>query len=117
MSKALEIINEFREYWRNKLPISVNGANRRLDLIEKELKDYEELKERIGFDPTVFKQDFETLMKEHKALEIIRNKVVLIDVFLESEDVNDYNEFYANSKDRHLTQEEYDLLKEVLLCQ
>ena len=53
--------------------------------------------------------------REHQALEIIRNKVVLIDVFLESEDVNDYNEFYAKSKDRHLTQEEYDLLKEVLL--
>lgn len=43
------------------------------DTIEKELKAYEKLEESLGFDPTIFKQDFETLMKEHKALKIIKD--------------------------------------------
>lgn len=53
--------------------------------------------------------------KKLKALEIIKRKIVLIDVFVESENVNDYNEFVSKSKDRHLTQKEYYLLKEALL--
>ena len=53
--------------------------------------------------------------KKLEALEIIKKKIVLIDVFIESESANDYNEFVSKSKERHLTQEEYELLKEVLL--
>ncbi len=45
--------------------------------IETALKDYEELEEKLGFDPTIFKQDFETLMKEHKALELLKRNLVI----------------------------------------
>ena len=51
--------------------------------------------------------------KELKALEIIKKKRVLIDVLLELNTLEDYNEF--KSKKEQLTQEEYDLLREVLV--
>lgn len=56
----------------------------------------------------------DTIEKELKILEIIKEKVVLMDVLLVSEDANDYNDFYAKSTDKHLTEEEFRLLKEVL---
>ena len=89
-----------------------------LDIIEKELKRLEE------YDKTEYSaliERYKELLKEKKAnekklkaLEVIKNKIVLIDVFVESINADDYNEFLAKSKDRHLTQEEHDLLKEVL---
>ena len=89
-----------------------------LDIIEKELKRLEE------YDKTEYSaliESYKKLLKEKKAnekklkaLEIIKNKILLIDVFVESINADDYNEFLAKSKDRHLTQEEHDLLKEVL---
>ena len=64
---------------------------------------------------TIKDEYLDTIEKELKALEIIRKKIVLIDVFIESKSANDYNEFVSKSKERHLTKKEYDLLKEVLL--
>ena len=61
-----------------------------------------------------FNQRKNSIEKALKALDIIKNKIVLIDVIVDSENVNDYNDFVSKSKDRHLTQEEYDLLREVL---
>jgi len=52
---------------------------------------------------------------EHQALEIIKEKQVnyrtLLCIFNTSDNYNDYNKLYPRNK---LTQEEYDLLKEVL---
>lgn len=81
--------------------------------IETKLKDYEELEEKLGFDPTIFKQDFETLMKEHKALEIIKKKNVCIHDLKKSETLKEYNSC-REWGDEELTQKEYKLLKEVL---
>ena len=52
--------------------------------------------------------------KEHKALEIIKEKEVNMQVFNQCEDVETYNKVYIKQKDRQLTQEEFKLLKEVL---
>ena len=52
--------------------------------------------------------------KEHKALEIIKEKEVNMQVFNQCEDVETYNKVYIKQKDRQLTQEEFNLLKEVL---
>lgn len=86
-------------------------------------KVFEKLAEWNAYDLARLDKDYETnfdldfleIEKELKALEIIKNKVVLIDVLVDSENANDYNEFVSKSKDRHLTQEDYDLLKKVLL--
>ena len=52
--------------------------------------------------------------KEHKALEIIKEKEVNMQVFNQCEDVETYNKVYIKQKDRQLTQEEFNLLREVL---
>lgn len=48
-----------------------------------------------------------------KALEIIKEKEVNVFIFLHSGDLETYNDMVEDN--RKLTQEEYDLLKEVLL--
>lgn len=50
------------------------------------------------------------LLKYKRAFEIIKNKKVNVKWLFNSEDVEDYNKWY----EYHLTQEEYDLLKEML---
>ena len=52
--------------------------------------------------------------KEHKALEIIKEKEVNMQVFNQCEDVETYNKVYIKQKDRQLTEEQFNLLKEVL---
>ena len=57
--------------------------------------------------------------KYKKALDIIKNKKVDIDMFIDSTSAEDYNKrleyyTYINPEVRPLTQEEYELLKEVL---
>lgn len=51
------------------------------------------------------------MKKELKAFEIIKKKMVNVEWLLNTENVEEYNESLYND----LTQEEYDLLKEVLL--
>lgn len=51
--------------------------------------------------------------KELKALEIIKNKRVDVS-WLFSNEVNDYKDYNVWSGTENITQEEYDLLKEVL---
>lgn len=48
-----------------------------------------------------------------KALEIIKNKRVDAQLLKDSKNLNEYN-WCAHTKDRALTQEKYELLKEVL---
>ena len=101
--KAIEILK--KRQW-----VDIEHYTALCEFIEKELKDYEELEENLGFDPTIFKQDFETLMKEHKALEIIKKIVSIKDYSL-----GEYPPFVILSGGEIKTKEEYDLLKEVLL--
>lgn len=110
--------------------------NEYLNIIEKELRDYQEIREiakRYNWDDItseifnvktdrkyrdLFSSAIVNIQEDYRkarALEIIKRKVVLVDVLVESENTNDYNEFVSKSEDRHLTQGEYDLLKEVLL--
>ena len=85
------------------------------------LKELHEL--AYGFDgwkideivqSSYIKQALLEAQKEHKALEIIKEKEVNMQVFNQCEDVETYNKVYIKQKDRQLTQEEFSLLKEVL---
>ena len=73
--------------------------------IEKELKE----KEVKAIE--VCKEFFD---KELKALEIIKEKKVNVGDFVRCKSIEDYNEYCCYGKEETLTQEEYDLLKEVL---
>ena len=82
----------------------------------KELKALEEL--RKAFDSLVKENEKigKMLSKEiekNRALEIVKNKQVNVAYFVLCLCLNDYNKYH--SKKFQLTQEEYDLLKEVLL--
>lgn len=57
--------------------------------------------------------DFDIVDKELKALEIIKEKQINIDLFNDTPNIDEYN--YWCSDRAILTKEEYDLLKEVLL--
>ena len=79
------------------------------NIIEKELKEYEQLKEMYNHALEVHSKLSESIMnykKEHKALEIIR-ELHLFRFY-------DNNEVTATGLGFKLNQEEYDLLKEVL---
>ena len=56
----------------------------------------------------------EETQKKLKALEIIKKKSVDVQLLKDSKNLNDYN-WCVHTKDRALTEEERDLLKEVLL--
>ena len=84
--------------------------------IEKEIEDYE------GFDENTYYQmdrtRFVIIEKALKALEIVKKKGVAVGfIFLLEKEhiggVQEYND-YIGAKELYLTQEEYDLLKEVL---
>lgn len=107
MSKELEALEKVR----NCLYPWAFDNQKAFDIIETKLKDYEELEENLGFDPTIFKQDFETLMKEHKAFEIIKNKRVNLE-YLKCCDT--YEQYCLICSYANIVQEEFDLLKEVL---
>ena len=61
-----------------------------------------------------FIPNFELIEKELKALEIIKNKRVDVSLLHTTKNYQEYN-FCVFQKERALTQDEYDLLKEVLL--
>lgn len=63
---------------------------------------WEKLKDSLGF-----------IEKELKALEITKNKRVIVGRLIFSKDLWEYNNYV--SYDMELTQEEYELLREVLL--
>ena len=66
------------------------------------------------YEAVFYKEDFEQVRKELKALEIIKEKEVNMQVFNQCEDVETYNKVYIKQKDRQLTQEEFNLLKKVI---
>ena len=86
-----------------------------LDIIENALKDYER---RLSLAKEY--KDVNNVAKRLKALEIIKNKFVIPAFIMNSENVEEYNRelkqitFRKDYEIRKITQEEYDLLKEVL---
>lgn len=61
----------------------------------------------------IIQQDLEKLEKQDKALEIIKEKNVDVIFLRESENLNEYMGYNFFNRWKWLTQEEYDLLKEV----
>lgn len=96
------------------------GRKEDLDTIFTALKDYEmehTLRirlENINYELVREKQKND---KELKALEIIKEKQVDVYILLKTKSLDEYNEWYVGIQDDFipLTQEEYDLLKEILL--
>ena len=83
--------------------------------MSKGLEAWERIKK--GIDTNVWEcgywDDIELIEKELKALEIIKKKQVQINRLNRSHSAKQYNLYLP--KEMHLTEEEYDLLKEVLL--
>ena len=80
-------------------------------IIETALKEYEGAKNHIE---ALNKERIENSIKL-KALEIIKEKRVDVDYLIESVSLEEYNKHIQYCYGSLLTQEEYDLLKEVLL--
>ena len=99
MSKGLETLEEIKEKYKDD-----NGLQRRLNIIEKELKRLEEI------DNVMFLNN-----KKLKALQIIKEKRVWVDALIEMslKEYNDYCKYVWNTP--VLTEEEWNLLKEELL--
>lgn len=75
------------------------------NIIEAALKEYELMKDiRI-----TARFDLAQVNKEHKALEIIKDKEVNVEIFNSCPNLYEYNNWATQ-----LTQEEFDLLREVL---
>lgn len=84
----------------------------------KESEQFIEFQGTYGSEPEYilvgefFEEELETIEKELKAFEIIKSKGIDIDLLKYHKDLEHYN-FSLRGKFRHLTQEEYDLLKEM----
>ena len=59
-------------------------------------------------------EEYAEFMEQEKVLETIKEKEVNMQVFNQCEDVETYNKVYIKQKDRQLTKEEFEMLKEVL---
>lgn len=110
MSKGLEAFERIS----NHIEVSFDySSDEDLSIIEKELKRLEDLEYAFSSLVKAFNSLSKDNEKELKALEIIREKRVQVGDLLYSPDLESYN------KERYrlyqLTQEEYDLLKEVML--
>ena len=75
--------------------------------MSKELEALNKIAYRYGYD-----ENIKIIEKSLKALEIIKNKQVNV-FLLHSVDLETYNDMIADN--RNLTQEEFNVLKEVLL--
>lgn len=104
--KALEILK--KRQW-----VDIEHYTALCEFIEKELKDYEILKEYHNAVVSNKEFDKEYFHKCIKALEIIKKKKVSICWLENCKDRAEYNDLA--SEEEQLIQEEFDLLKEVLL--
>ena len=127
MSKELtplEHLEFLRQYEINEEHHCLNDryvCKQSFDIIETTLKNYNELQnkydeletEYLDQQRSMLKYD-EVKEKKFKALEIIKEKEVVIPILLRSNILDEYNNnpMFVSKK---LSQEEYDLLKEVLL--
>lgn len=85
--------------------------------IEKHLKDFVFHLEMGKVDEMFISNSFEIIEKALKALEIIKNKQVDVRYLFQCKSLRQYNFIYegTNQSELCLTEEEYDILKEVLL--
>jgi len=118
MSKGLEALEKAREFAAKTLFLCENQYEKdfyeQLDIIEKELKDYEKIKDiRI-----TARFDLDQANKEHKALEIIKNKRIDFGYFIRCIEISNEPLLKYNltvPPFMRITTNEYNLLKEVLL--
>ena len=136
MSKGLEAWERIKKGIDNNVWECVYWDD--IELIEKELKEYEyldsffqKIKDKYGIDDLDYLEhicrNHERLVKKDKALEIIKNKNVFVWGFIHRKEEikhfeqtydyykTHYGYFHSGYKFELLTEEEYDLLKEVLL--
>lgn len=129
MSKELKAFYESKQVMLD-LFVDIGDCKNNLDIIEIALKDHTKIKELFEkFDIEdvhnleVRLMNYELITNKNKVLEIIKDKNVDLQLFREEfvEQNNEYNFYlenydyyhYGNYKDA-LTEEEFDLLKEVL---
>lgn len=111
MSKGLEILKEIKSK-----PFSWERLKDSLDIIEKELKEYHELEsmhEELAKSYNKLCQEKLEWLKQKQALEIIKEKNVDIITLKIAGCLERYNQ--RRTFGFALTQEEYDLLTEVML--
>ena len=86
-------------------------------MMSKGLEALKEIKRDYKYPSQYEEELFETIEKQLKALEIIKNKQVAVDEFImcikkADNSLEEYNAFAGSNA---LTKEEYELLKEVML--
>ena len=123
MSKGLEALKEARNFRhekdKNLVVIDIDYFNKCLENIEIELKRKQNLEQMLH--KMNVKHGYKEYLKINKALEIIKEKKVNVRAFLKCCHREDGLLIYNNQCDnksvmesKELTQEEFDLLKEVL---
>lgn len=112
MTKELEALGKIHDNWNCMNPNSNGCDNNDFKLIEKTLKENERLKTSY-LENLLNEESKEYIYKKFTALEIIKEKQVNVFIFLHSGDLATYNDMVED--ERKLNQEEFDLLKEVLL--
>lgn len=115
MNKELSALEALNIIKKNKGQAFCEAYKTPIDIIETALKDYEK-KTKLAKEY----KDVNNVAKRLKALEIIKEKFVIPAYIMNTENVGEYNKwlrkitFKKDYQKRVLTQEEYDLLKEVL---
>lgn len=129
MSKELEALELSEDY---KLVYQIKGCENKFDfdtntiigkilstrtkqVDEEIIKQLKNIGEEKGINELILIDESKVLkmIKSVKALEIIKEKEVDVFIFLHSGDLQTYNDIVEDN--RKLTQEEYGLLKEVVL--
>lgn len=124
MNKELDRLEHLRigiQYInQDKSPAFISQYEEDIDIIEKALKRQEELDSLYTltnhngkFYVIIDKAEFNQMSKQLKALEIIKEKNVNVPKLRNSSNLEEYNRCFRDKC--LLTQEEYELLKEVLL--
>ena len=92
--------------------------NKRLDIIENALKNYEELAQKYNELLYNYQElvncGLKSEQKKIKTFEIIKEKNVDIRGIKETKDVHEYNVKFPTTLNEFLEEQEYELLKEVL---
>lgn len=134
MNKELEALKEARNFRhekdKNLVLIDIDYFNQCLDGIEKELEDLEAEKIALMESNDLLNEALYDDLKKVKALEIIKEKNIDVRYFIDDfvkqdygwDLYDDYSEQYHYGKDdfsrydgEYLTQEQFELLKEVLV--
>ena len=84
---------------------------------EEIIKQLKNIGEEYGINELILIDESKVLkmIKSLKALEIIKKKQVNVGDFIRCKSIEDYNDYCCYNEKEQLTQEEFDLMKEVLL--